>query len=62
MVVQRLYHTSPAQSTPSAVCMGLLIPLTAPDTLSTAGDSAQAIRPAGGLEEWMSVALSTVSI
>src|SRR5215471_17139248 len=33
VVVQRLYHTSPAQSTPSAVCMGHPQSPTAPDTL-----------------------------
>ena len=62
MVVQRLYHTSPAQSTPSAVCMGHPHSPTAPDTLRMAGDAAQVIRPVGGREAWVSVARFTVPI
>ena len=61
--MQRLYHTSLAQSTPLlGIHKGGLIPLTAPDALRASGNSAQAIRPMGGRKACVSVVRFTVPI
>src|SRR5438034_6118049 len=56
VTVQRLSHTSPAQSTPSSAFLrAASSPSRPPDALRASGNSAQAMRPVGGRKACVSV-------